>query len=113
MTGCHRSWQCWSAALELAGTQHVRRHGGLAPAPGEAGRGPGPGSAAKAAALRLGGQTGDKRGVTSWFVGLFFFPLARFSQKLVGILSVCQSSCDFFISLSLVWLFLNDFAEFV
>lgn len=73
------------------------------PAAGGAGRDPAGrerlwilGSAGKVPSLHHRGQTEGKSDFTSHFVGIIFFPLARFSQKLFGILSVCQSSCDFF-----------------
>lgn len=60
-----------------------------------------------------GRATGGKREFTSLFIGYIVFSLGTFQPK-TGILSVCQSSCDFLISLLLIFFFLfHHFAESV
>lgn len=66
---------------------------------------PAPGLSRGAPAVLNERETGGKREFTSLFIGYIFFSLSTFQPK-TGILSVCQSSCDFFISLSLFFFFL-------
>lgn len=107
LPGCHRSWQGWNAAaFGLAGHQRGQQQEGLAGTL-QAGRGSGSWDQQGKFPHFTRGQTEGKRDFTSHFVGIIFFPLARFSQKLFGILSVCQSSCDFFISLTLLFFFFS------